>query len=369
MARTQIGTSLIGVFNNTFVGVGRNRVINGEMLIDQRNGGNAATVSGGGFAYGPDMLIGSSSGGTAGVFTITRSSATPPTGFTHIARITCTTADASIAATDEYDLRSDIEGRGVRDFLFGTADAKAVTLSFWVRSSLTGTYTGSLQNGAQTRSYPFEYTISVADTWEYKTITAAGDTTGTWLTDTGVGFRIRWAFALGSNFTGTANTWAGSNLVGTSNQVNFMSSSTSRTWDVTGVQIELGSAATAFEYRPFQQEISLCSRYYEKSYAVDVNPATVTTFGRHLHSGSSDGSSDLFTTLYFKVQKRVAPTMTYYTQAGTSGSWQFGRNGASGNATITTVDSMVNSVGIQVPLGATWIVGFTVGQWIADASL
>lgn len=362
---TSINTQNI---NGTFIGMGRNRFINGDILIDQANGGAAVTVNTSSTFFSVDMIL--ATGITsAGVYTLQQQTSSPPTGFQNYLRATCTTADASIASTDLYRIVSQVEGYAIRDFLMGSSSAKTATLSFWARSSLTGTYTGSFRNNNADRSYPFEYTINSANTWELKSITFASDTTGTWLNTNGTGLSITWILALGSNFIGTANTWAGSNLSGTANQVNFMSSNTSRTWDITGIQLELGSTATAFEFLPFQTELELSQRYFEKSYLLAVAPGTNDTNNPWMMTASVVGTN---TTepgeISFKVQKRVAPTITTYTRSGTSG--QYDWVPASGSpATQTTTSNNVGTNGFSIFQTASSTYLWCLGHWVADARL
>lgn len=337
MARTQIDNSLLKSFSTTFPGIGRSRMINGEMRVDQLNGGNAVTFNGSS-GDSVDCMNGQATG--TGAFTLQQSTTTPPTGFTHFLRATCTTADASIAAGDIYFTHTRLEGNNVRDFLFGSASAKTVTVSFWVRSSLTGIYTGALSNLA-TRSYPFEYTISSANTWEFKTITISGDITGTWLTNTGIGAAIIWSLALGSTFQGTVNTWNAGDFYGTSNQVNFMSSNTSRTWDVTGVQIEIGAVATNFEYRLFSIELQLCQRYFEKTWDIGTAVGTNTSTGAIRLVAADRGGTVVSQSIKYAQRKRVTPTVTVYPDDGSpSGSmnWAAGNPGTS-TERVTTVTS------------------------------
>lgn len=368
MARTKIDYTLLAPFTTTFIGMGRNRAINGDMRISQRNAANTATVAAAGVGYGPDMFIGTSSGTATGVFTLQQSTSTPPTGFTNYVRVNVTTADASIAAGDVYSLRTDMEGSTVRDFLLGSASAKTLTFSFQVRSSLTGTYSGAIQNGAQNRSYPFEYTINSANTWESKSVTLVGDTTGTWLTDNGVGFRIQWSFAVGTTFQGTVNTWSGSFLFGTSNQVNFMSSNSSRTWDLTGVQLEIGSVPTLFEYRPAATELLMCQRYYEKTYEIDTAIATNTATNTYFVMGAQVGATTVqYGSIPYKVPKRASPTITLYRNDGTTGSWAFTSTaGASTNRTVTAAATSTNAF-LAEQTAALEYRGS--GHWVADASL
>jgi hypothetical protein len=238
----------------------RNRIINGDMRIDQRNAGAPVTVNNSAEFYATDRWFGFGMT-TAGVFTLNRSTVAP-TGFTNSLAASCTTADASIAAGDRYFVNQAIEGFNAADLGFGAAGAQAVALSFWVQSSLTGTYCAALINSAGNRSYVAEYSIAVANTWEYKTIYIPGDTTGTWLSDNGIGVGVRFTLATGTTYQTTANAWAAGNFNATSNQANWMSSSSSRTFRITGVQLEPGPVATPFEQRPIGTELALCQRYY-----------------------------------------------------------------------------------------------------------
>jgi hypothetical protein len=240
---------------------GKNRIINGAMLIDQRNAGAAITVSTGTANYSVDRFAGFGVGAD-GVYTLQQDSSAPD-GFTKSLKATVTTADASLGTTNVYQIRYSIEGSSVTDFNFGSASAKTVTLSFWVRSSLTGTFGGALRNSAANRSYPFSYSISVADTWEKKSITIAGDTTGTWLKDNGIGINISFALGQGTDRLGTAGAWVAANNSGATGQVQVIST-LNATWYVTGVQLELGSVATAFSNAggTIQGELAACQRYY-----------------------------------------------------------------------------------------------------------
>ena len=242
----------------------KNRIINGAMVIDQRNAGAALTINNAAaLQYSVDRFYGY--GQTSdGVFTLQQDSSVPTgQGFTYSLKATVTTADASIGATQLYVIGQRIEGYNVADFGLGTASAVTFTFSFWTRSSLTGTFGGALQNGGQNRSYPFSYTISVANTWEKKTVTLTGDTSGTWLTTNGTGLELIWGLGVGSTFLGTANAWAGSALSGVTGQTQVIATS-GATFYITGVQLEKGSTATSFDYRPYGTELALCQRYFWK---------------------------------------------------------------------------------------------------------
>ena len=238
---------------------GRNRIINGDMRIDQRNAGAAVTT---GDAYPVDRFqLRNGSDGTVSGQQISDA----PSGFINSLKWTTTAADASLSAAQYTAVYTAIEGLNITDFAWGTASAATVTLSFWVKSSITGTFSGALANSAYDRSYPFNYTISVASTWEYKTITIAGDTSGTWLTTNGIGIRLYMSLGAGSNFTGTANAWNATGRTASTTGTASVIGTLNATWQITGVQLEAGSVATPFEHRQYGQELALCQRYYYQS--------------------------------------------------------------------------------------------------------
>jgi hypothetical protein len=243
------------------IGGTRNKVINGAMVFDQRNGGSAVTINSTANTYTLDRWV-CSGQLSDGVYTVQQVTDVPAgAGFKNSAKFTVTTADASIGTGQIYLLSQFIEGNDVADAMFGTAGAKTVTVSFWVRSSVTGTFGGSITNNGNDRSYPFTYAISTADTWEYKTVTIAGDTTGTWLTDTGRGINLRFSLGLGSNHVATAGSWTGtSGIYGATGAVDLIGT-LNATWYITGVQLEVGDTATPFEHRSYGQELALCQRY------------------------------------------------------------------------------------------------------------
>lgn len=240
----------------------RNRIINGDMRIDQRNSGSL--VTGGTALYTLDRWqINCPSGGT---FTTQRVADAPAgSGMTHCAKITVTSAKASPLSTDEYVFRQSIEGYNLADFEFGTSNAKMFTASFWVKSSLTGTHSGAVRNALANRGYSFTYTINSANTWEYKTLNVPGDITGTWDKWDSVGMRLQFDLGCGDSLRTTAGSWvSGSGIVGATGAVRLISN-LNATWQITGVQLEPGSVATPFERRPQGLELTLCQRYYESS--------------------------------------------------------------------------------------------------------
>jgi hypothetical protein len=280
----------------------RNRLINGDMSIDQRNGGASVTPTA--TAYTLDRWqVGISQ---ASKFSVEQTIAgvAAPTGFTDYLGVTSTSA-YSVLTSDFFILEQNIEGFNASDFGWGTAGARTVTLSFWVRSSLTGTFGGAFVNSAQNRSYPFTYTISTANTWEQKTITVAGDTSGTWLTNNDVGIRVRFGLGVGSTISGTAGAWAGSNFLSATGAVSVVGTN-GATLYITGVQLEAGTVATPFERLPYGTELMLCQRYYEE--------LTSNAFNNNMGEGGSypdvGPSISAQVNAYFKVPKRAQPTVT-----------------------------------------------------------
>jgi hypothetical protein len=197
-----------------------------------------------------------------------------------------------------------IEGLNVADFAWGTASAATVTLSFWVKSTITGTFSGALANSAYDRSYPFNYTISVASTWEYKTITIPGDTSGTWLTTNGLGIRLYMSLGAGSNFTGTAGAWNATGRTASTTGTASVIGTLNATWQFTGVQLEKGSTATSFDYRPYGTELALCQRYFISL----SNFASDSPMGNG-YQQSSLTASCIYT--YLPVSMRTTPTASF----------------------------------------------------------
>jgi hypothetical protein len=236
----------------------RNRIINGAMVIDQRNAGASVTPTDGTFTL--DRWKAKLT--QASKFTVQQSS-TATTGFINSLLVTSSSA-YSVGASDRFDIVQGIEGLNVADLGWGASGASTVTLSFWVRSSLTGTFGGALGNSAGDRSYPFSYTISAANTFEQKTITIAGDTTGTWLKTNGAGIYLYISLGAGSTYSGTAGAWNSSFNTSATGATSVVGTN-GATFYITGVQLETGSKATSFDYRHYGTELILCQRYYDTS--------------------------------------------------------------------------------------------------------
>ena len=292
----------------------RNRIINGDMRIDQRNAGASVAVAAGASAFPTDRfeLANNTDGAASG-----QQDSSVPSGFANSIKVTTTTADATLTTNQNLQFYQRIEGTNIADLGWGAAGALTVTLSFWVRSSLTGTFGASIRNGAFDRSYPFSYTISSANTWEYKTVTIPGDTTGTWLTTTGIGMLVTFGLGAGPDRSGTAGAWAASNLIAPTGATSLIGT-LNATWYVTGVQLETGSVATPFERRPYGTELMLCQRYYEKSYNIATVPGTATTSDYYQMTPLNPSVTNYYSAVavIFSVSKRAAPTMSYWDLAG-----------------------------------------------------
>ena len=252
-------------------GAFKNRIINGAMVIDQRNAGASITVSSG-TNFNVDRF--KSSNQTTAVVTAQQVS-DAPIGFVNSSRLTVTTADSSIGSTEVCYISQLIEGFNVADLGWGTADAKTVTLSFWVKSSITGLMGGAISNTV--RSYPYSYTINSANTWEQKSVTIPGDTSGTWNKTNSIGMVVYFNIGCGSTYLATPGTWVTAEEFGPTGQVNVIST-LNATWQITGVQLEVGSQATSFEYRPYGTELQLCQRYYQTTGSITGVGANSSVF-------------------------------------------------------------------------------------------
>jgi len=320
----------------------KNRIINGDMRIDQRNAGASVTVnSGSQYFYPVDRFMGV--GQTSdGVFTLQQNTSVPTgQGFVNSIKATITTADASIGATQQYWIGQQIEGYNVADLQYGTANAKTVTLSFWVNCSVTGTFSGCFMNSASDRSYPFTYTISSANTWEQKTITIAGDTTGTWNSTNGTGISVQWSLGSGSSRSGTANTWAAARYHGATGATTLISTNAA-TFYITGVQLEVGSTATPFERRLYNQELANCQRYYQLFGSTTTTGVLVLPV-----SGFGYSSSEVDFEFSLPVQMRASPSLSATTVRITDGVNNIATNTFSGGYTTNGMVASINCTGLS----------------------
>ena len=307
---------------------GANKIINGDMAIDQRNGGASVTPSAGG--YSVDRMRCALS--AASKYTVQQDggSLTAPAGATHWACVV-SSSSYSLSAGDYFAFEQFIEGQNIADLNWGTANAKTVTLSFLVQSTLTGTFGGSLENSASNRSYPFTYTISTANTWEQKSITVAGDTSGTWLTTTGIGIRVQLGLGVGTTYSGTAGAWAAADYLSATGAVSVVSTSGAKL-AITNLKLEVGSIATPFVPDDYQVSFVKCQRYTRAitgNGSVQVNNI----------AGFSLNASSALTRLTLQPPMRAAPSLSV---SGTYGI--YGPGGAFAGTSIAASGDMSTEV-------------------------
>lgn len=293
-----------------------------------------------------------------------------PPGFNNSLKITVTTAESSLGASDYVNLRIPFEGVRVSRLALGNAAAQPIAFGFWVKVHRTGTYSGAINNSAFTRSYPFTFVVNSADTWEFKTVTLSGDTSGTWLTAVNtVGLYLNIAIAAGSSFQGAAGAWAGTTYLGASGTTNGVAA-TSDVFQFTGLiglpGIELPSSArSALIMRPFDDSLDLCSRFFEKSYPYATNPGAFTA-----NDGSgvvcSLPSNEVEATFQFRKRKPATPTLTTYDTAGTAGKVSYFLAGWQNGGTLAVSIPTENQFIFDFALASASYVQF---GWKADARL
>jgi hypothetical protein len=342
----QDGTSTATVVNLTATGtvnVGdgnispqtgfKNRIINGAMTIDQRNAGAAVSVNFCVDRFAILFTLGSK-------FTLQQNagSVTPPVGFVNYLGAVSSSA-YSVLSSDTFGIRQAIEGFNIADLAWGSASAATVTLSFWARSSLTGTFGGALTNSASNRSYLYSYSISSANTWEFKTVTIAGDTTGTWATNNSIGVEVRFGLGSGATYSGTSGAWQAGNLVQPTGTVSVVGTS-GATLYITGLQFEKGSTATPFEFRSIGQELALCQRYF----------SVVSGFSGYGYFAG--GSASLITTVPLPVTMRATPTITITSSGSLTAGYSTAVYGTSG-LTAFSYQVISNAAGTGGSLGAS----------------
>jgi hypothetical protein len=278
----------------------KNRIINGDMVVDQRNAGASVTPANGGVTYTVDRwkyFVTQASKLTAQQ---NAGSVTPPAGFSNYLGTTSSSA-YSVISSDLFTLYHAVEGFNTADLAWGTANARTITISFWVRSSLTGTHSGAIQNQANNRSYAFSYTISAANTWEYKTVTIPGDTSGTWITNNGIGLSLYFNLGAGSTYSTTAGSWQAGNFTAVTGATSVVGTN-GATFYITGVQLERNTTATPFEWIPYTTELQLCQRYFYSN-KPGIN-------GNGICTGSMFSATGFLTTYRYPVTMRAAPTLT-----------------------------------------------------------
>ena len=351
----------------------RNLIINGDMSIAQRSTSEASKGADPGY-FTVDRMYYFENGTTDVRFTQSQSTDVPSgQGFASSIKFDCTTADASLATDNQLVLKHRLEGQNLQQIKFGTSSAESLTLSFWIKSTKTGTFIVELSREGS-RKISKSYTVSSSDTWEKKTLTFPPDTGGSGLSnDNGNRLEVNMYMGVGTNYSsGTLNTsWsAPSNTDRAVGQVNAFDS-TSNNFYLTGVQLEVGTSASDFEFLPYDVNLQRCQRYFEQTYAMGTATGTATGTGSSRVSGTTDASSNITYNQPFRVVKRTTPTITTYNASGTSGVWNYARSGASG--TLSTNDWTTNDklVGLYWTVGGGWnfAIAQTEGHWVADAEL
>ena len=311
----------------------KNRIINGAMVISQRNAGASVTPTNG--QYLVDRFY-------ALVTAASKFTAKQDVGlnnyFANSLKITSSSA-YSLAAGDVFSIIQKIEGNNTVDFGFGTANAQSITLSFLVNSSLTGTFGGSLMNASLNRSYPFTFSVPVANTATSISVTIPGDTSGTWGTGTGTGFLVSFSMGTGTTFSGTAGAWGSSEKYSATGATSVVGTN-GATFYITGVQLEKGSTATSFDYRPYGTELALCQRYFETCFSAGTAPAGSVAVGRvRFLNMSASQANDVSNNILFSVAKRASPTMTQYASTGNTVAASFDNFGTQGGNMFTTLNA------------------------------
>jgi hypothetical protein len=338
--------------NTAATGFGfKNRIINGAMVVSQYNGTSSVTANNG--VFGVDRFKISATQSSKGTMQQNAGSVTPPAGFTNYLGLTSSSAFTP-ASGDLIALLHRVEGFNSADLAWGTANAQPVTLSFWVRSSLTGTFGGGLGNADGSYTYPFSYTISTANTWQQITLTITGATSGTWDSTSGTGINISWSLATGSTFSGTAGSWTGAVNAYNATGATQPFSTNGATFYITGVQLEKGSTATSFDYRPYGTELQLCQRYFYKfgnTAGAEIMPITAGCWG-------SSGRCSI----YLGVPMRAAPTVSLSGTAAGSFFITNGNDSAYINLTYTSGGSAQSGVNTSPYINYTSDVAAGIGS-------
>jgi hypothetical protein len=331
----------------------KNRIINGDMVVDQRNNGASVTPSALFEQYTLDRWVYTFD--TASRMSIQRNagSVTPPAGFTNYLGATTVSA-YSVTSGNFLCITQKIEGFNIADLAWGTANARTVTLSFWVRSSLTGTFGGSLRNSDSNRSYPFSYTISSANTWTQISITIPGDTSGTWATTNGIGLQVHFGLGIGSLYSGTAGSWATANFLSSTGATSVVGTN-GATFYITGVQLERNTTATPFEWIPYGQELMLCQRY-----------CYVGTGANCFVGGAAQNANNIYIKYVLPVIMRATPTLSFVASSGNE-LWMSDQYVADFPAAAPTIISAPNVSDISGRVFIGGFSGLTTGRWYGGA--
>jgi hypothetical protein len=347
--------------NGGQIGGRRNLVTNGAITINQRGDQTGVTST----TYVTDRI--QHILGTAGTWSISKSSDAPD-GFSNSLKLDCTTANSSLSSDSIYILGQKFEGQDLQHLDYGTSGAKKLTLSFFVKSNKTGTYVVEFFQDGNSRQQSQTYTIDSADTWEKKTITIDGDTSGSLANDNTSELAFYWWVVAGSDYSsGTLNTsWASSTNANRAVGIVNLADSTSNEWYVTGVQLEVGSVATEFEHRSFGEELALCQRYYEKNYPQGTAPASSSTLSKGSFVVHSSATITYRWSQQFKVTKRAAPTSVIYSTTGASGNVRLSN---ASDLAVTIEDSGDSGFAVYALNRSSTGGEFYWWNWVADAEL
>ena len=326
-------------------------IINGDMSVSQR-GYTSATAVASANTYYLDRYIGREV--TDGALNIEQST-TAPSGFKNSLKITVTTADSSLSATQRAYLLTKIEGNRVAQLAFGTSDARKITLAFYIRASVTGTFSGSITNEAENRSFPFTYTINSADTWERKVVNIDADTSGTWDTDNTTGLEIYFSLGMGSTYSGTAGSWAGAQYFAATGASNLIATN-GATWHLTGLQLEVGefdsTTIPSFPFESYESNLRKCQRYYYKE--------TSSSNGANQWSavGGISQANVGRVMMFLPTPMRIIPTSLG--TSGTAGDYkiQNQNTGETCNAVPTFISANLDKVQFNLSTAASMTVGY-----------
>ena len=306
----------------------RNLIINGSMIIDQRNGGASVTPGNG------TLTLDRWKAGLAQTskFSLDQDSESPA-GFTTSMKVTSLTAYTP-SSNDHFFIEQEVEGYNAIPLALGSSDAKDISISFWVRSSLTGTFAGSVINSARNKSRVFEYTINTANTWEHKTVSFVGDTTGTWLTTSGKGLSLRFSFGAAGTWLQDAGSWSTGNVTASSGSVNLVATNNATLY-ITGVQLEVGDTATPFEHRSYGEELLACKRYFQR---IAGGESGITNSA--IMTGVMHNSTFVEGIYKMEVEMRTEPSLECVTGTDYYG---FSRNGAQDTFNSISIDAGVGN--------------------------
>ncbi len=346
----------------------KNIVINGDMQIAQRNTTKASVTTVGYYTVDRMQWI-----ADYGTVTLSQDTDVPSGyGFANSFKADVTTAGTVVSAGYVL-LRQKIEGQNLQYLKKGTSSAQSLTLSFWIKSTKTRTYIAELYDNDNTRQISKSYTVSASNTWEKKTITFAGDTTGAFGNDNAASLFVNLYLSAGSDYTsGTLNTsWAAStNANRVVGQVDAQDNTSNNIY-FTGIQLEAGDTASEFEFLPFGVNLEKCLRYFQKTYDYATAPGTSTDQGKLEMSSTSEGGNNAIFSLSLKVPLRTTPTVTFYKSDGTLATWTYGRSGASGDASMTAYAGRYgqNYLIFYGGVGAGWIACNLAGHYTVSAEL